>query len=46
MKCYHTIDGSLLPCLGGTRGSDAGLGGLGGGGSPSAPNLDGASISI
>ena len=58
MKCGHTIDESLPPCLGG--GSDApsligaaGLGGLGlallgggGLGSTGAPNPDGASISI
>ena len=54
MKCYHTIDGSLPPCLGGNGGSDApsligatGSGGLGGGGGyPGAPNLGGVSISI
>ena len=23
MKCYYTIDGSLPPCLGDSRGSDA-----------------------
>ena len=57
MKCYHTIDGSLPPCLGDSRGSDAprpigvaGSGGLGskGGGlrSLGAPNPSGALTSI
>ena len=55
MKCCHTINGSLPPCLGDSRGSDASLGGLGlalpklgggGLGSPGAPDLGGASTSI
>ena len=50
MKCCHTIDGSLPPCLGDSGESDApstiGAASLGRLGSPGAPNPGGASTSI